>query len=484
MKNISITPYLKKKYKTDNKGIINIRITENRKSKYNSLKIKLATKFWNDIKHEVRASCLEHEKLNEIISNEVKALEEKFKSNVGINKASSGYNSFLDYMELHKDMLLERKQYGTYKRYQSTTYHIEKHLDKNNKANLLFSEIDRTFIRKFETYLLKTGMKQNTSVNYIRCIRKLYTQAKDDDLISVTKSPFDGYPLEREKVNKVFLTQNDVNSILYCDIKQDDVLFKVKNGFLFQIFAQGIRISDLLTIRFENINIAKDRLEFYQFKTKKFISIRINSIMTSILKYSIDKDLTYLYDTVKENVKQHTKRIKMSYNDVLKRKQEISDTVDPSGKTIENYNKLLVKLSEDIRVAILIEISEYKKNHSKQFIFRFLKNDDFQNVVFNDNPLISKYQSNQMQSKTALYNKRLKVLQVKAGISINLTSHIARHTYTNLMLEKAGADVYSISKSLGHSKLITTERYIQDFNEELIDTPNEKMNSPFTRYKI
>lgn len=42
---ITITPYLKKKYKTGNFGIINIRITQNRKLKYLSLKIKIKERY-------------------------------------------------------------------------------------------------------------------------------------------------------------------------------------------------------------------------------------------------------------------------------------------------------------------------------------------------------------------------------------------------------------------------------------------------------
>ncbi len=50
---ISFTPCLKKKFKTDKYGIINIRITNNRKSTYISLKEKLHERFWNENSHEL-----------------------------------------------------------------------------------------------------------------------------------------------------------------------------------------------------------------------------------------------------------------------------------------------------------------------------------------------------------------------------------------------------------------------------------------------
>ena len=51
---MTITPYLKKRNSSDNYGIINLRITKNRKSEYHSLKINLKEKLWNDNRKEVR----------------------------------------------------------------------------------------------------------------------------------------------------------------------------------------------------------------------------------------------------------------------------------------------------------------------------------------------------------------------------------------------------------------------------------------------
>ena len=51
---ITLTPCLKKKLKSDKYGIINIRITQNRKSIYVSLKEKIPVRFWNDNTHQLR----------------------------------------------------------------------------------------------------------------------------------------------------------------------------------------------------------------------------------------------------------------------------------------------------------------------------------------------------------------------------------------------------------------------------------------------
>lgn len=58
-----------------------------------------------------------------------------------------------------------------------------------------------------------------------------------------------------------------------------------------------------------------------------------------------------------------------------------------------------------------------------------------------------------------VYNRELKVLGDKAGITKKLTSHVARHTFAT-WLAIDGVPVLIISKLLGHKKQETTMRYI------------------------
>ncbi len=56
------------------------------------------------------------------------------------------------------------------------------------------------------------------------------------------------------------------------------------------------------------------------------------------------------------------------------------------------------------------------------------------------------------------HNKRLKLLCKNAGIEKNISWHCLRHTTATLLITK-GADLYSVSKILGHTKIATTEIY-------------------------
>ncbi len=59
---------------------------------------------------------------------------------------------------------------------------------------------------------------------------------------------------------------------------------------------------------------------------------------------------------------------------------------------------------------------------------------------------------------------RLKTLVKKAGISKNVTFHVARHTFATLTLSY-GADLYTVSKLLGHSSVRTTQIYAKIVDE-------------------
>jgi len=61
-------------------------------------------------------------------------------------------------------------------------------------------------------------------------------------------------------------------------------------------------------------------------------------------------------------------------------------------------------------------------------------------------------------------NKKMKVIGEVLGID-NLTTYVARHSYATI-LKRMGANLASISESMGHSNLKTTEAYFDSFGKE------------------
>ena len=166
----------------------------------------------------------------------------------------------------------------------------------------------------------------------------------------------------------------------------------------------------------------------------------------------------------------------------------LSESIKPEDKQklielehlLNQWLEIISKIKHSLRTALIVEIVNFAKVNSNKFIFPILDNKIFEDVKFNsEKNNLSKYQYNQMSAKTAYYNKQLKKLQEKCGSDVVFTSHLARHSYTGLMIETTNKDIYSISKNLGHSSLSMTEHYVGEFMRERIEESNDNMNKTF-----
>lgn len=500
----TFTPVLKKKYSSHNYGIINVRITQNRISKYVPLGISLVERFWNKNGRSVESKLRVHGNFNEnerleiikTIKTNIQELERTYNINFNVNSTILNKNvSFLFHLNKHITLLEERKKIGTSKRYRTTLFHIEKFLKREIKSDLTFSDMTSSFIEEFETYLLGKGLIENTTKNYINCIKRLYTRLVKMGVYSSSLDPFVNFVNKRRTVEKEFLEKKHVDLIRLLNLDDTHPIYHTRNYFLFQIFGQGLRVSDLLTLRFSNIK--EGVIEFVQYKTKKSHTVYITDTVMFILKNYIPdikvKEVFKLvysysfngvesrgtYDQVQDRYSEFTNLfIKTPIKKVVERNKMIID--------IEGFKKVLDKVRDNVFEKLIIILHNYSKSHQNDFIFPILNSELFEGVIFNENTTLTKKQYNHLQSKTTIYNKNLKKLkteittQFKVEIDIPFTSHIPRHTYTNLMLQ-IGGDVYEISKSLGHMGIKTTDNYIRTIKQR-IENKNKDLGKEFSYF--
>lgn len=65
-------------------------------------------------------------------------------------------------------------------------------------------------------------------------------------------------------------------------------------------------------------------------------------------------------------------------------------------------------------------------------------------------------------------NKKIRELAEKAGVKKHISFHTSRHTFATMMLT-LGADIYTTSKLLGHTKVTTTEIYAKIIDKKKDD---------------
>lgn len=72
-------------------------------------------------------------------------------------------------------------------------------------------------------------------------------------------------------------------------------------------------------------------------------------------------------------------------------------------------------------------------------------------------------------SSNQRYNGYLKEIAAICGISKNLTSHVARHTFATTVTLSNGVPIESVSKMLGHKDLKTTQHYAKVLDKKIYD---------------
>ncbi len=106
-----------------------------------------------------------------------------------------------------------------------------------------------------------------------------------------------------------------------------------------------------------------------------------------------------------------------------------------------------------------------EKNLNKRFVFSLLDS----TFDTSDAALLDK----KIKSKNRILQTSLNEVGNKIGLPFNLTMHIARHTFAVLALNR-GVTIHMISRLLGHSSIITTEKVYAEF---LPDTITEEVKT-------
>jgi site-specific recombinase XerD len=475
---MTITPYLKKRNTSDNYGIINLRITKNRKSEYHSLKINLKEKFWNDNRKEVRKNDeVDYISINEKINDEIEKLKKS--QNIDEPELLGKKNvSFIQYFRNYLDELTSLEKLGTYKKYNTTIQHLIEFIKKDGKTDLKFSDVDYLLIENFDKYLQKLHLKSNTRNGYLKCCQKLFLLSVKEKVFRTYENPFLDFNFKRDPVEKRRLSFGQVQNLIGTEVEFGSLTYETRVKFLIQIYGQGLRVSDTFTIRYKNIDFDSwnSRINFFQFKTKKRHSIQLSIDLLKHIFYFVNKDVFHeMYFTRKYTFIWKEKEYKFTFPHIEKELERIRTISLKEGTdSWKNFGDKVYQIISDIYEEQLKMIKDFSFNNPDKFIVPWLNESYYKKIQFDDNTKPSKQQYNHLQSRITVYNRNLKRLEQLTGTNIRITSHTPRHTYTNLLLS-INTDVYSISKSLGHSNLSITENYLNDFERVKVDGDNTEL---------
>ncbi len=153
-------------------------------------------------------------------------------------------------------------------------------------STLSFEDIDTAFITKYKTFCASyLNQKTRTITNQLIFIRTVFNIAMKENIVSVKHYPFAG---DKEKIriksgNKIGLTKEEVEKIENFKYKAQTSIWHTKNVWLFSYYFAGVRISDVLEMKWSNF--IDGRLYYQMNKNEKPVSLKIPEKALNILNH-------------------------------------------------------------------------------------------------------------------------------------------------------------------------------------------------------
>jgi len=274
-----------------------LRIIKDRKPKYIALGIKLKPKDWDDKKERVKAPHPNSQRMNNFIAHKVAEAEgvlleletnaryvspKKVKDSV-LGRCSE---SFIKYAEKNLKRLENQGKMGTMLTHKVTLAKLKTYL---NGKDLIFDELTVPFLKDYHDYLrddLKNGV--NTIHCNLKNIRKLCYDAERDEILTWDKNPFRKYKLKTEYSEKNFLSEEELRKVEELELDPNKVIYHSRNMYVFACYTGGIRISDLLQLKWNNYD--GERLSICTQKTDTILTILVPDKARKLIEQYITGD--------------------------------------------------------------------------------------------------------------------------------------------------------------------------------------------------
>lgn len=225
--------------------------------------------------------------LTEILSNESTLIYDKRKFlNQKITKTS-----LVNYSKLKIERLRNANKLGYIEAIKTG---INSLIQFHKTNDILFSEIDKTFLKNFIAYSIGKGNKPNTISAYLRPIKTLFNEAIEDDIISADLYPFKGLKMPRVKpTKKRALRIETINAMRDLELKEKSALWDARNYFLFMFNNMGLNMIDMAKLRkgqlrdlkIEEGKIISGRLLYTRSKNQRQYSIKLTDESLKILNF-------------------------------------------------------------------------------------------------------------------------------------------------------------------------------------------------------
>ena len=202
---------------------------------------------------------------------------------------TENHETILSLFQKHNDNMKQlvgiSRTIATYRKYEVTRRHLADFIhDKYNLSDIPIREITPIFITDFELYL-RTACKcgYNTAAKFLLFLKSIIIVARNNGIL--TKDPFANYKIQMKKVDRGYLTEDEIKIILKKKMVSER-LEHVRDLFIFSCFT-GLAYSDVANLREENIRKSFDGKLWIMTKRQKTntdVNVPLLDIPKMILK--------------------------------------------------------------------------------------------------------------------------------------------------------------------------------------------------------
>jgi len=203
---------------------------------------------------------------------------------------SEHHETLLALFQKHNDDVLKligiSKSAATYQKYEVTRKHLQKFIQlKYQITDISLKEIKNIFICDFEIYLLTTAScNANTTAKFMQFFKRIILIARNNGLIVV--DPFANYKIRLTKVDRGYLTQEDVEKILKKQFVTKR-LELVRDIFIFSCFT-GLAYIDVKNLTEKNVRTSFDGNLWIMTKRQK-TKVESNILLLDVPKMILEK---------------------------------------------------------------------------------------------------------------------------------------------------------------------------------------------------
>lgn len=266
----------------DGEAPINFFVIKDRKLTKIATGMKINPAFWNAAKSKVKPGANNSTRLNAFLQKKLTDLQDQIleqeTSNISQTSRQLKESIFgkkpTDLFAFAEETLNNYKAEGKISTY-ITNRSILTTLKNYVKSEfLMFQDITPDFLKKYERFLQNDrNLKPNTIHKHMRFLRKLFNDAVREDLIAYSANPFPKYKFKLVKTSRSFLSEQELTAFEMVPTVEGEKMDLHKDMFVFASYVGGLRISDILKLRWQNFDGKHIHIAIH--KTKTPLSIKL-----------------------------------------------------------------------------------------------------------------------------------------------------------------------------------------------------------------